>query len=756
MRSRSRGRPGFGRGRRPRRRRAVLLALTLSAAGAACADSGTDPTPERYSLRVLDGDDQTGLVGSPLPRPLRVQVSELATGQPVPGAVVRWSHAGGSGAQLAEAAPATDAGGVAAVTLTLGLAEGEYRVAARVDGASRSAAFRAVAAAAPSLDPVGGPVSAGQELVLSGSGFLPDPLAHRVTFSGVRGAVLSVRPDGLTVQVPACLTTRTVSVVVRVEGRASNSIPVDVSAAGDPIELAPGEDLLISDTDLLDCRRLRLGPGEAYLIAVQNVGTGTAGTVDYVLLGLGPSGEPTVGSFAEHARRRPAAIAADRAAADRAVSDSAAWPGRASPHDLARRLEATGVVTPAQLRRSHGIGRGSGPVRAATGSAITGPPAVGDTAVFRVLTAGGTLEDVVGRLRLLTGRAEVYVDVDSPAPGFSDTDLGVIGSEFDAVVAPTVERAFGSISDLDANGRVALLFTPAVNRLSVRGSGTFAGGFFYAGDLLPQAGAQRGERLYVAVPDPAGAHSDAVDAGFLMAALPAVIAHEFQHLAHYNQRVLSAGADRTEALWLQEAMAQLAEDLVADALDAAGETERAALFRAGNLDRAQRFLAMASDVSLTATSGVGTLAERGAGWLFARYLYAHLGGDALVARITRSTRLGSETVVSATGEPWPRTYSDWSASLYLDDLVPDLPLRFGYPALDLRAALNGVNDGYLLQPETVGPETFVRSGDVRAASSDYFVLAPDGAGEIAITLGIEDGGAVAAGSPVQARLVRFR
>ena len=48
--------------------------------------------------------------------------------------------------------------------------------------------------------------------------------------------------------------------------------------------------------------------------------------------------------------------------------------------------------------------------------------------------------------------------------GFTDLDLADLAMEFGDPVYPTITEAFGSESDLDGNGRVIILFTPAVNR----------------------------------------------------------------------------------------------------------------------------------------------------------------------------------------------------------------------------------------------------------------------------------------------------
>jgi len=321
---------------------------------------------------------------------------------------------------------------------------------------------------------------------------------------------------------------------------------------------------------------------------------------------------------------------------------------------------------------------------------------------------------------------------------------------------PTVERAYGSPSDLDGSGRIVLLFTPAVNRLTPRGSGALVAGFFFAGDLSPTDGSAPAERFYAAVPDPGGAHADPLDRDFLIQALPAVLAHEFQHMVHYNQRVLLGGAERVEALWLQEALAQMAEELVAEEFDQLGDAKSAVRYRAGNLDRAQRYLTETGLASLTVTSRTGSLAERGGGWLFARYVTDHFGGEAALGRMTRSTALGSATVVEATGESWSRTFSDFSVALYLDGLNEVFPSRFGYLAFDLREILTGVNSGYPLAPERLGQGTFARTGNLRSASSHYFVLAPDGPGELAITFVGEDGAAPPQESGLQVRVVRQR
>lgn len=81
------------------------------------------------SVVMIDGDAQTGVVGEPLDRPLRVEVRDQ-DGDPLPGAVVEWAAPSGS------IAPETvsDSRGFAAAVLTLGESAGPYVARAAVAG----------------------------------------------------------------------------------------------------------------------------------------------------------------------------------------------------------------------------------------------------------------------------------------------------------------------------------------------------------------------------------------------------------------------------------------------------------------------------------------------------------------------------------------------------------------------------------------------------------------------------------------------
>ena len=87
------------------------------------------------------------------------------------------------------------------------------------------------------------------------------------------------------------------------------------------------------------------------------------------------------------------------------------------------------------------------------------------------------------------------------------------GRSFDNNTFVTDSSYFGNPSDVDGNGRIILLFTGEVNKLTPADSpGGFVGGFFFAGDYFPKTGpvdqscteSNNGEIVYLLAPDPTG------------------------------------------------------------------------------------------------------------------------------------------------------------------------------------------------------------------------------------------------------------
>ena len=215
----------------------------------------------------------------------------------------------------------------------------------------------------------------------------------------------------------------------------------------------------------------------------------------------------------------------------------------------------------------------------------------------------------------------------------------------DHTALPEEAALFGPVPDVDANGKLILLATAAVNHYS-NVAGEFTGGFFASKDLDGREGSNHADMLYLYLPRPT------VDGGVFdhpedyAALLEEVVVHEMQHMINYAAR-LAVGAS-LETPWLNEGLSHWAEEHFG--------------FRRSNDIRAGYFLA---DPRATPLAGnCQTLAERGAAYLFVKYL-AEKSGDPLVLRkLVQSGLHGDANVAQAMGRPFGDVVRDWTASLW--------------------------------------------------------------------------------------------
>jgi hypothetical protein len=702
---------------------AALLALGLLLS-TACHDTPTEPS---VSLEVVpaSGNGQYAPPSSVLEEPLAVLVRRVDTGAPQEGIQVSWSVASGDASFVSGSVTTTGADGVTSATVRVGGTVGAVEIVASIhDQPDASATFTAHVVEPPTLTELSSTsATAGDTLTLTGSGFSSTARQNAVLFSGIRGEVLEAQPTTLRVVVPPCLPTRSVAVTVQLGTLVSEARDLAVSDAGRFTVMDTGESLDVDDLSGGTC--VRLQGGGPYLVDVMSTGTVGAGRYGYAFRGLVDGGGVTTAAPPPSPRAtRPAGYAQRFEEALRLREDTLA---RTSPRAVP----------------------GESPWGAA--AAV---PAVGHHRSFKVLNADNGFDDVSAVARVVSDQAVIYLDETAPSGGFSDADLQEFASAFDDVIYPTDTNAFGMPSDLDGNERVVILFTPAVNRLTPRGSDGFVGGFFYGLDLLDRDGSNHAEIFYALVPDPAGVYSDPRSADRVKETVPAILAHEFQHMIHFNERVLKRGAAGTEALWLSEGLAQMAEELVGRAYLARGNALEAQRYRDGDEDRARRYLARPDTVSLIVSTGQGSLPERGAGWLFTLYLWDRWDKEATLRSLTQSLRTGVTNVGAVTGLPWPEVFSDWAAALALNHAPTGVHYDRDYPTVNLRARIRDADNAYPLHPEGVGKVDFERSGRLWSSSVHYYIVEPPTGGSAVLSLGGEGGGAIPDEAGLRLRIVR--
>jgi len=653
--------------------------------------------------------------------------------------VVDWTVIEGSGAVFEPGTSQSDSTGLATARLRLGADLGQYRIEARLrDQPERFVEFEAWAVLPPQLTALSRTiVDAGEVIVLEGDNFSAIASHNVVLFSGIRGSVVSAEATQLSVTVPPCLPSRTVDVSVRLGGEASGVLPLAVEATGAALDSDFGADTTVVIGAGPSCVRLAAGNWLAVAHSVSSIG---AARFDYRLTGL----RQTPGIVASRRTSPPARMVVPSKTA--ATASAGIGGVREDWKVFLRGLEK-------QLR---------GKKRSALQGLSLSPPArgpdVGDRRDFQVVRADGEFDQVTAEVRVISERAILYVEIEALA-SLPQEDVERFGTLFDDPIHSVDVGVFGATSDVDDNGKVIILFTPSVNRLSTPGSGEFVGGFLFGLDLFTEAeNSNAAEIFYVMVPDPTGQYGNVQSLNFVRTTVPAILAHELQHMIHHNQRIIERGAERTDALWLSEALAQMGEHLVGEELQRQGSAE-AEDYQKGNWRRANQFLANPADVSLIVATGQGSLGERGAGWMFVRHLRDQTGSDAVLASLTQTTRTGIDNVEAVTGSPWEDLFSDWIAAVAVEAQLAGgspLPVRpeLQFPGVDLVEIFTEGVGSYALTPTLITVGDFFADGRLWSSSGAHFLLG-SGEGGLALSLAGAEGGAVPLQAGLRLTLVRL-
>jgi hypothetical protein len=403
-----------------------------------------------------------------------------------------------------------------------------------------------------------------------------------------------------------------------------------------------------------------------------------------------------------------------------------------------------------------------GPAVSRAGASPAVPPVEGDRREFSVcatltcssFTKVGAVAEAVGQ------RLAIYVDTLAPAGGLNAADLDTLIQVFDSRLYAADTAAFGRESDIDGNSVVIVLMTNVVNKLVTAQqcqTQGFVAGFFLGADIDPlfanDSRFNHGEVFYSIVADPSGVLSCSHSRDQVKRLVPVTFVHEFQHMISYNQHVLVRNG-AAEELWLNEALSHLAEEIGGRTYLAEGDATNFSRFVIGNLFNAYSYLDAPGNHFLLPAAGIGTLAERGAGWLFLRYLVDQVSADTTLAAQNAFTRslvetplIGSTNLANRAGQPFDRTVTRW----VLANWVSDLPSFAAPPELQYRswsfravfASLNAQQPTFFPKPFPLVPtasagEAVNLLGTSRAGSGVYHrVIQPTGG--MAFTLHFSDG-----------------
>jgi hypothetical protein len=349
---------------------------------------------------------------------------------------------------------------------------------------------------------------------------------------------------------------------------------------------------------------------------------------------------------------------------------------------------------------------------AARPQAVARPPAVitvGDQRAFKVLSSitRANYDSVLATVQSVGQHIAIYVDNNRPANGLTTAQYDSLRDAFDQKLYPADTAAFGRESDIDGNGIVIVLMTNVVNKMVTATeclNTGYVAGFFYNADIDLSAAYlfNNGEVFYTIVADPTGALSCGHSTASVTRVVPGTLVHEFQHMISYNQHVrIRHGA--SEVLWLNEAMSHYAEELGGRTYLPSPDSSNFCNYITGDLYNAAAYLSAPGNFALVDTSGIGGLANRGAGWLFVRYLVDRFALDTSLAAQNAVTRaldqtslVGTSNVAHLSGTGFATTAMEWAFANWTSDVpgfaAPDAlkykkwAFRSAYPSLNAKCS----------------------------------------------------------------------
>jgi len=592
-----------------------------------------------------------------------------------------------------------------------------------------------------SLSP--GVASYGDTLVIAGADFNRDPLASRIVFSPSRFS----DPRARRVVVPLSGSRTELRGIVP-DGSFADEVRVeDVASLGGSLPYGVRPPIAASNS-LPFSARLRAGNvGKAFFSGTEYDFSITAGASDedYLVVLFNDAVPPA--SFWSYLYsvtgqpRTPLASGPSSTGSPAALEAKAGARAAAESKNrgtLQRDFDRNKIEGIRSLLRKAGAGLGDAePARRPFRSTIAGSGAAPQTVQFRVLVdpfeSTGDPDNfttVTADLKYTGAHTLLYVDVETPVLCLNDEEAQNLGQVYDASLYGTDRSSFGSESDINGDGKVAILLSPVVNVMTPPGTaGTqgYIAGYFLPNDLLPDYLDSRitngMEIFYSFVPDPAGQFGNVYAKDRALEVIEGVLAHEFVHMIMFNYRVLIYGRgyklDYWEDIWIQEGLAHIAEDLNG--------------YKQSNIARANLYLADPGEVTLI--YGGDELAERGASFLFFRYLGDRFGGS-LFKQLVQTKRLGVANVEGATGAIFKELFADWAAACRLSGSGVTSDARFNYSSIDLQndfdhvAVIPGIITGNQMMGSTksIAPEYLFFT--IPAGATVDFALGSEAAGRL--------------------------
>jgi hypothetical protein len=724
-------------------------AATVSTNGLATgASAGT--TTIRASTGGVTGSAQlTVVVPGPASLTVEPDSADVAEGQAVQlMATARNAGGGVISASISWASANSTIASVDGSGLVMGVAQGTTQVTATAGTVADTATIVVVPpgnVTVTSITP--SPMVEGGAATIRGEGFSPSAAQNNVTINGFAAPVTSASDTLLMIDVPVeCFPDGNVTVAISTPIGSSGAVSHPMQPAKAPLSMGVGEFLLIQDpADFC----LQFGAeilNEEYVFGVQLIEENPNQLVFPRVRGQIPAAGIGSRSTALPAARSssfgsvPAIPVDDRMVRHRRAEADL----RAKEREWMARMIAQGA--PAVGARS---------TRTDVQSRIPSDLSVNDTIQLKVPNLDGdlcaTFTEVDAVVRVIGTRGIWLQDIANPAGGLSSGQLSQLSDLYDDQVHDTNVAWFGDFTDLDGNGKVAILITHKVNDFGPLG-------FVSSTDLFPEfcASSNDGEIYYSRAP--AGSYTAAA----LLVDSPTLLAHELTHVIQFGRRKAATDPFNPQTSWEAESQAAFAEEVngFVDTGRSSGQNYGGSVaFSTGSFD-AIWFLGNFSVLALyqgwdgnenTANVSIPGAPEEcswvlanfndpGAGpclaasdlrylmWIFYRWISDNIAvsqaeAQAMNRALIDNNLTGFANFEDVTGESMADMLGAWAAMLYADDRAASLDPLVSLPTWDLPDVFQTVSDpSASLEPRQVSFNAFSSDVTVRGGSSAYYVI----------------------------------
>ncbi|MGH7467432.1 MAG: Ig-like domain-containing protein [Longimicrobiales bacterium] len=729
-------------------KRTITLLVVAALAAAACTPDSAGPadnTPPEIARITVSPEATSVARGATVSLTANLEDED---GYPIHDRTVEWLTYDATVATVSSSGVVTGmSAGTATITAT---AEGK-RGSARVTVTAPPTSGLAITALSPN------PFVEGQAAIINGSGFGFVPSNLRVTIDGVTASITATNGTSIQIVVPqtGCKPARTVDVQVRLLASYSNIVKHPLRPA-QMVGMPVGQQLLIRDPAQFCMQFGASSAAEAYLIGVQSTAEQVTTLTPVTLAAsvASANGAGDVVATAELAASRPlpnrelmATLAADNS-----------WRRRAAEARI-RKLDW-------EFLRSS-----TAPAAAAHNNSVASLPTlpasarVGDVVTVRVPAFEdqcNNFSTTTAVVRAITPRSIWLEDPANPAGGFSAADIQSLANLFESVIYDTDIDYFGATSDMDRNGRVAIIITKEVNRLAAAFDPLFdLGGMVKPVNHIATSAcpaSNEGEIIYLRAPDPTGRFGRVTPgAAEELRSHRVLLAHEFVHAIQWTHMVPgSASGAAVQPNWLVEGQATLAEEVVGHRITgrstgrnygfdvAYNRTSpdqdpwyRAVSWmgiyyggvpggsRVANAPEQCSWLGMAAEGN-NGPCASADIATYAVGWSFLRWLSDRFGPQlaggekALQRALVNNRSKGFSAVSGALGIPIDSLLAQWGAALYVDDRVPTLSPALTFSSWNMFDVENGKNPLYRLLPRERSFASFTDAVSVRAGSTAYF------------------------------------